>query len=445
MTVSSRARRYKFALVFICGLAVSLFLYVQWVAISFHIEHARHESKYLADFTERALSRIQANPSWFKDNKIEGYTAPEGKSFGSHRLNLALSYEELKEKFPTIPPINEIHHNEMFVELLNIRGLLKVPNFVIVRPIFLASGEKYFGYLLVESDLNDEALDETLAEELQTALFIALGCIVFMFVWQMRHINSINNTATALANWADSLNTTNTTSPPPNFNLPRLNHIAFTINKSLSTLGDVLEKEQSFAKYTSHELRTPVAALSANIELLEMMMKDLSPKERQVLTRMETAIADMKYQMDAMLWVSKEIEHEGEFSKVDILKTIEKSVDDNQYLLKGRTVGTSIEGDTFEVETHETLLQIVFNNLIRNAFQNTLAGSVNITLAARTVSIHNANQGSLPERRNESFGIGLVLVEKLIRRLNIQMQTHVFENGRNVVLVFNESIDQEPS
>lgn len=437
MSVSSRAKHYKLSLVFIACVAVSIFLYVQWVAVRFHIAHAYHESQYLADFTERALSRLRANPDWF--TKEEGATiATEGKSFGNHRLNLVLNYAALKAKFPSLPPVEEMQHNHMFVEILNLRGLLKVPDFVIIRPLLLGKDQQYFGYLLVDSQLNDEKLDAALVEELQTVLFIALGSIVLMFLWQTRHINSINNTASALANWADSLNTTNTASPPPNFNVPRLNHIAFTINRSLSTLGDVLEKEQSFAKYTSHELRTPVAALSANIELLEMMMQDLSPKERQVLKRMEVAIADMKYQMEAMLWMSKEIEVSSDFEDVNLLPLIEKSTEDNQYLLKGRNVQTTVAGEDFCVNTHTTLLRIVLNNLIRNAYQNTVTGSVCITTERNTLSIRNQNTavGELPNRRNESFGIGLVLVEKLVRRLDIVMSTEVIDGGRNVTLKF---------
>jgi len=426
--------QYKFLLIFIAGLAVSIFMYVEWVAINFNIQHAKKESRYLSDFSDRAISRIRANPSWFPETgKVDG------KALGNHRLSVTQNYDELKQRFPEIPEESEMQHNKMFVVAFNLRGLLKVPNFIIIKPVFLPTGEKFFGYLHVDAELNDEYLDNTLAEELQPVLLFAMGSILIMFIIQLKHINSINNTAMAMANWADNLNTSSSSTPLPNFQVPRLNHIAFTINKSLSTLGQVLEKEQSFAKYTSHELRTPIAALSANIELLEMMMQDLSPKERQVLKRIETAIADMKYQIDALLWMSKEIEIDSEFKACEVRGLVEKSITDNNYLVAHKPVKVNISNTSTSLKTHPILFQIVINNLVRNAFQNTQRGSVDIDIQPNVLIVSNTNDSlDIPSHKGESFGIGLVLVEKLISKLSIEMTTATFDSGRKVSLIFSE-------
>ncbi|MER2492900.1 sensor histidine kinase [Catenovulum sediminis] len=429
--IKNTALQIRSTLVGTAFIALFIILYVIYVAIHFHVEHAKEQSHFLVDYTERAISRIEANPDRY-------LTAPH-YPIGSDALQLVTSYQTLKNSIPNLGEEDKLVTNKVNIGIFEFRGVFSVAELVLIYPV-LFDEKKLFAYYRVAPQ-NVTQLDARLAGRMQPAVFIAAVIIAIMFMVQLYYINHVNLTVRELASWADNLSASKKIEPPPKLKMDGLTSLAYTVNNSINKFSQLLEKEHSFARFTSHELRTQVAVLSTNMEILEAMMRDLSPDERKVLQRMEIAVADMKYQIEALLWISKESQNQLGFSQCDLVEMLNKSIEDNKSIIADRSVKVIVSGDDLQVFTHPTLVQIVFNNLVRNAFQNTLQGLVHIAVVRNGVTILNQNSVEnklVTSSKEPGFGIGLVLVEKIVQKINLDYQVENLHNGRSVTLTFTD-------
>jgi len=427
-----QTNQFKLVLIFATVLVLAVTGYVLWVVVEFHSRGVLTESNYLSRYTERALSRYQINPEILS-------LAAQSRAIplGDESINLAVDYGQLKQRFPFVPAEASFSNFQPRAVLMNFHGLLQTPLYLLVLPIEVAHGKIFYSYKLVGDAHNDTNLSVHILEKIQPVIFMALASILLLIVVELFHIARMNTNISEFATWASKLSAAESGTSLPQFSSEKFNYMAYAINKNLSGINDVLKQEQSFAKFTSHELRTPIAVLSANMELLELMMKDLSPQERKVLENMESAVSDMKYQMEALLWLSREADAEMEYRNCPLREYLDKAIADNAYLIEGKSIVVTVSGYGGSVKTNPVFLQIILNNLLRNAYQNTEEGRVNIVLAR--ASIHIENTGKLAVaggNKPVGFGIGLVLVEKLVARLAMGYRMQALDNGRRVELDF---------
>ena len=406
--------------------------YVLWTVIDFNSNQSLAESHVLSKYTERAISRYRTNPEKYMTLS----TADRAEVIGGGQLNLLFDYAQLQQKFNFLPAENEFKNRRVRAFVMSYRGLLSPPKYLLILPTYLNSREKLYSYLLVDENLDDNNIKARILEQAQPAIFIALVSILLVIIVELFHISKMNNNINDFAGWASQLSAGINSSPIPEFSSSKFNYMAFAIDKNLSSISQVLEQEQSFAKFTSHELRTPIAVLSANMEVLELILKDLSPQERKVLKNMESAVSDMKYQMEALLWLSRESEVEVDYVLCNLLEFIKKAIQDNSYLAEGKKIVTQIVGEGAVIKINPVFLQIILNNLLRNAYQNTAEGDIKIEFIGNSIVIENDSLTVSPDKKMIGFGIGLVLVDKLVQKLGINYSVENLANGRRVFLGF---------
>ena len=430
--INLRVSQFKLVLVFTLTLGFAVGAYVLWTVIDFNSNQSLAESHVLSKYTERAISRYKANPEKYMTLS----TADRAEVIGGGQLNLLFDYDQLQQKFNFLPAENEFKNRRVRAFVMNYRGLLSTPKYLLILPSYLNSGKKLYSYLLVDENLDDNNIQMRIFEKAQPAIFIALVSILLVIIVELFHIGKMNNNISDFAGWASQLSAGINSPPIPEFSSSKFNYMAFAIDKNLSSISQVLEQEQSFAKFTSHELRTPIAVLSANMEVLELILKDLSPQERKVLKNMESAVSDMKYQMEALLWLSRESEVEVDYVLCNLLEFIQKAIQDNSYLTEGKQIATHLIGEGAVIKTNPVFLQIILNNLLRNAYQNTEKGAINIEFIGNSVVIENDSLTVSPDKKMIGFGIGLVLVDKLVQKLGINYSIENITNGRRVHLGF---------
>lgn len=73
-------------------------------------------------------------------------------------------------------------------------------------------------------------------------------------------------------------------------NDPDLNRLAVTFNEMADTLQERIEREVRFASDVSHELRSPITALSAAVEVLVARRTELSDRNQQALDVIATQV-----------------------------------------------------------------------------------------------------------------------------------------------------------
>jgi len=427
MPLKNRAIQFHLTLWVALFGAIMVCFYVSFKFVHFHFQLVEQNTAALTEFTYRSLSRVEANPNSLMKDRAD--------ILGNRKMQLVRGFNNFQQTIPHLQLSEQkLKFNRINIIYDDFNGLTSIADFILAFPVEYQQ-HSYYALFRFKKGLNSPELESLLVQSFVPVIFSSAAIIALLFFVQFIHTYKMNNNVRELAAWAKDLSLTRQVSTPPIMEGKGLNPLANMVNNSFQAFNKVLEKEHSFARFTSHELRTQITILSANMEILETIMADLSPSERKVLFRMEQAVSDMKYQTDALLWISKETEQELIFNNCSLQQIINKSLLDNQHLQKSKSVTINLAGQDRIVQSHATLLQIIINNLVRNALQNTYKGDITIAVTAQTIEVINQDHSdSIDLQENGGFGIGLMIVEKIVDRLNIDYHVDSLANGRKVTL-----------
>lgn len=249
----------------------------------------------------------------------------------------------------------------------------------------------------------------------------------------------INRPISAMWKWTCGLEPKSLSEPVPDFVFPDLNRLAGTIHGSLNSVQSSLEREHRFLRHASHELRTPIAVVSNNVELLRRLLKKQLEEDNArpfvSLDRIDRAGLTMKNLTETLLWLSRDSDVVIPRKQIQLDTWLEELVDENRYLLESKDVEIIIVTDAYALEFSDVAARIVLTNLIRNAFQHTWAGRVEIHQNGAEITINNVND----EQQNDSdrelgFGLGLQLAQKLCEKLGWKYRNDPQPRGHNVFL-----------
>ncbi|MFT7561598.1 MAG: signal transduction histidine kinase [Flavobacteriales bacterium] len=431
-----RLFKFKTILAFSIILSLSLMCYVGWTAWEEYQSSVIEESARLVKYSNRLQTRIHASPNLrFSKNASYAKRPTAGDKttiFTSSSMGFVSTYSELLDIVGAAPVEKDILPSSAESFNHKFSSLLKLPDFVLVMSVPVEGGKKYYAFRIVKQKRETEY---ALFQKVQPAISVTLICIFALVLVGFFHLSRINLNVREFEKWATGLQAGNTI-PPPDFTSPKLNYIAQAIGENLNGISEALEKQQAFAKYTSHELRTPIAVLSANMEVLELIKKDMSPRERSLLSNMDSAISDMKYQMEALLWLCNEDALELPEEECCISWIVDKSLHDNAYLTEGNQVTIEVTGEALVVNTRPALIQIIVNNLVRNAFQNTPIGTLDVYSTHNAIVIENTSTVDVDRNKPMGFGLGTVIIEKLVANLGCGYTVEERKNGRKVTLTF---------
>ena len=266
------------------------------------------------------------------------------------------------------------------------------------------------------------------------------GAIILVLVFLLsQFINRrINRRIAALQQWADTLNETSAVEQRPDFHYDELNKIGDHLSNAARRLGRFVEREHSFLRHASHELRTPITIISGNASVMEKIATD--DKQRKVTERIKRASHSMQTIVATLLWLGREQEPNPDLEKVDLAELLEEVIEDHRYLLCGKDVELHVDLPETVVDAPRVPLCIVAANMVRNAFQHTQQGPIEISISARDILIRNQS-AELSEQESEivfeeSYGVGLSLIKRIARRLNWEFQMEQVGERVTTRLVF---------
>jgi signal transduction histidine kinase len=255
---------------------------------------------------------------------------------------------------------------------------------------------------------------------MQTLVTISVMILLIIVAVAWLLFKRITRPASALGQWARTLNTANLQTPPPDFVYPELNELAVLIRASLSSVQDSLEREHRFLRHSSHELRTPISIIRNNIELLYKSKEPdpifLNPREQHIFERIDRASLTMVHLTETLLWLSRDSAESLPLKNLDLAQLVQGLVAESRYLLKDKEVVLVVETMPSMVTIAEVPARIVLANLIRNAFQHTSRGVIRISQVEACVEIVN-DVGATDETEGLGFGLGLQLTRQLTRKL----------------------------
>tara|TARA_A100001391_G_scaffold189177_1_gene160425 strand:+ start:10499 stop:11803 length:1305 start_codon:yes stop_codon:yes gene_type:complete len=186
-----------------------------------------------------------------------------------------------------------------------------------------------------------------------------------------------------------------------------------------------VERERQFTRDASHELRTPLAVFRANLELLTRQIGD-----RPVIGRMSDTVDDMESLVETLLLLARTeqqpvVEEELVVNDlaVNLLERLQPLAERKQIRMQVRQTAL------LTLEASETVLNIVFTNLVRNAINYSGSGQITIVVAENAVHVVDTGAGMdadelarflKPFERGSSseggHGLGLAIVQRLCER-----------------------------
>ncbi|MEG3755923.1 HAMP domain-containing sensor histidine kinase [Psychromonas arctica] len=373
-----------------------------------------------------------------KEMRTQAFQQPvsEGKPIKLNNFVIASTFDDLPESIKNNIDESEMQSREL-VKNVDGHPLFAPPKAGYFAMKLERNGEVRFVATSFFSDLDLPQKDKFFPP-FKYLVMIAFTAMVLFALVPYFILRKITNPIESLMAWAKQLNKQQLTKPAPDFHYSELNSLAEIVKSSLQSVQASLEREQQFLGYASHELRTPIAITRTNTELLRKMIeRDISTeKQLQVLDRIERASLNMTNLTETLLWLNRQADKSIPLSTVSLGQLTEQLLNELQYLLNDKKVDIQVQTDQTEYQLPAVLCRIVINNLIRNALQHTNEGKIVITQSSRQLIIHNQDLSESMTENDLGFGLGLELIERLVKHYEWQYKNTATENGHYVEINF---------
>ena len=213
--------------------------------------------------------------------------------------------------------------------------------------------------------------------------------------------------------------------------------LAETINQLLNRISEFTRREREFTSHASHELRTPATVIKGAVEVLRSRTGEGDSAFGTPLTRIERAVKDIELLIDTFLLLARQGQPPDKDEICDLQSVVEKVVDSYIYLLEAKPVEVVVRTeDSGSVQEPISLVTIALGNLVRNAFQYTMKGKVEIHALTDCVSVIDSGPG-IDESRQDA-GLGLTIVERLCENMDWRVViTSTPGEGTRADLIFN--------
>lgn len=223
--------------------------------------------------------------------------------------------------------------------------------------------------------------------------------------------------------------------------------LAQALQKAWQRVAEFIRREQQFTQDVSHELRTPVTISQGALTLLRHT--PLTPAQAQYVARLQHAQLQINQTIATLMLLARE--QLPAAHAVNLLRLVEQSILQQQHKLAAKPVQLELAiSQHAQVVSDDTVLLMLLNNLLANAFDYTAAGVINITFAGNQLTIQDSGSGIEAAIREQAFeagvkgkhsqgmGVGLSLVKRLCDKARIGYQLQSNDTGTCVRLQFPE-------
>lgn len=217
-----------------------------------------------------------------------------------------------------------------------------------------------------------------------------------------------------------------------------LQPLARTLNQLMQRLKSALEAERHFTANSAHELRTPLAAASAQLHVLEK--SPLTEAQQKTLQTVRNMLQRLQTLSEKLLQLARAESGIGwKSSDVQLGQLLQLICQDHQWRTDLQ-IELSLDPSEVTVQGDVDALGIVLGNLLENAIKYATPGSpirIEMRTAPTTVRIINDCE-ALPAatlvRLHERFyrarpdsrgaGLGLSIVHALLQPTTVELQLH---------------------
>jgi len=425
----------------------SLFTLCYSLLSALYFERGLETSVYFnLDLEARAISEN------FQQHKV--ISLPTGTS-----LKYYLGIEELPSALAELFDLTQLQHRKLFRFKSDI-GKDPAPSSPVHRLTELCSGHTcdlifLYSYKLQNGQWllllrvigpkeTDPVFERIFDERMLHILLLGILSLLGILTLALILTRSAGQPLKSIAEWANSLSLDNRQQAIPNFKFKELDSVAENLHQAFGRISQVVENEHMFLRNASHELRTPLAVMSTNLAVLDKMICDEPPPKKQVVARLQRAATTMQKMTETLLWLSQEANISLDADSISMHELVQECIDESQYLIKQKQIETLVSHEQQEFVLPITACRILISNLIRNAFQYTDNGTVEVYIEQRRILIINqGSQQSQSDKQVEAqgdygYGLGLLLVEKICRRLNWEYENAEIPGGMINIITFTK-------
>ena len=189
------------------------------------------------------------------------------------------------------------------------------------------------------------------------------------------------------------------------------------LHESKVEIARFFQREHDFSRFASHELRTPIMVIQGSAELLGKVPNQ-PPVAIKAINRLQQASEEMRELTEAFLLLGKESIDQHHFGDFELEHNLRQQLDAMAPIFAKQDATFVLETDSpSTIHAPESFINIVINNLIKNAFSYSV-GDIQIQLTGDKLTIINNHDGN--ETFNAGYGCGLVIVERICERMGWQ-------------------------
>ena len=182
-------------------------------------------------------------------------------------------------------------------------------------------------------------------------------------------------------------------------NQDEISRLTRTFNSMTKKLHQAFESKKLFAQNAAHELKTPLASIRSNIDVLELDDEPSPEEYKEVINVVKNSTERLINLVEGLLSINNVMDKAriGQFSSRDVFETIIRDLN-KEIKLKELTV--VISGDCM-LKGDKVLIERAFSNLVHNAVRyNVEKGKIQINLSESSISIEDTGIG-IPENSLE--------------------------------------------
>ncbi|WP_345955735.1 ATP-binding protein [Mucilaginibacter sp. PAMB04168] len=239
-----------------------------------------------------------------------------------------------------------------------------------------------------------------------------------------------------------------------------INALANSFNQMMDRIDNAYNRQREFTSQASHELRTPVARIAAQVENM-LHVHELEPEIRNYLVSVAEDAFHLSEIITSLISFAEVNNHRNSvsFNPVRLDEIIfsaasEVSALDSDFKLKFEIENYSADETDMEIKADDKLLKIVMLNLLKNAFlysDNQLVECC-IKQHNKSIDVVITNTGPVPQvkdtailfntfyrgsniRTKSGTGIGLSIVKRVLDYHHAPISYNIIDSNTNQVVV----------
>ena len=227
----------------------------------------------------------------------------------------------------------------------------------------------------------------------------------------------------------------------PSKTIDEVSRLTHSFNSMLEKLNHSFEAQKLFAQNAAHELKTPLASMRANIEVLQMDENPSVEEYREVMGVVKDNTERLIALVEGLLSFNNGTSNKSQiFNGREVFEGILQELGED---IAQKQLNASIEGDC-QIRGDKPLLERAFFNLIHNAVRyNGTGGMIKIGLFPDHITIEDSGPGIPPEHLAHIFEPFYCIDQSRSKHLGghglgMAIAKHIFDKHQMEIQVFSE-------